>query len=279
MEVEHILVVGAAQGLLRHPVGGQQPGPLRDQVLLPHGGPDVAVDHVRAGEGALIAGDLDGGPGLPRHLLDLPQDGLVHAVDQLLGPQPHKVHPHFGAAVHPGVAHVVAHIPGKYHLHVLQRLGAVLLNGHHVRQYLGRMVRIRKPIPHGHAGMLRQLLHDLLVEAPVLDAVKEPAQYLGGVLHALLLSHLAASGVQIGDVCPLLGSSHLKGAAGPGRGLLKEQYDVFALQGGLADARPALGLQVAAQVQQISDLQRGEVHQCQKALAFQIDRHRESSSI
>ena len=141
------------------------------------------------------------------------------------------------------------------------------------------MVRVRKPVPHGHAGILRQLLYNFLVKAPVLDAVKEPAQHLGGVLHTLLLAHLAASGVQIGDVCPLLGSSHLKGAAGPGRGLLKEQYDVFALQGGLADARPALGLQVAAQVQQISDLQRGEVHQCQKALAFQIDRHRESSSI
>ena len=32
------------------------------------------------------------------------------------------------------------------------------------------------------------------------DAVKEPPQHLGSVLHALLLAHLAASGVQIGDL-------------------------------------------------------------------------------
>ena len=50
------------------------------------------------------------------------------------------------------------------------------------------------------------------------DAVAKEtgAVILGGVLHALLLAHLAAAGVQVGDVGALLGGGHLEGAAGAG---------------------------------------------------------------
>ena len=99
----------------------------------------------------------------------------------------------------------------------------------------------------------------LLVIAPVLDAVKEPAQHLGGVLQGLLFAHLGGAGVQIGNVGALLGGRHLKGAAGAGGGLFKQQDNVLALQGGRADACPALGLQVVSQIQKVADLRRGKV--------------------
>ena len=151
---------------------------------------------------------------------------------------------------------------------------AVLLNGHHVRQDLGGVVCVGETVPDGHTGVLRQILHHLLVVAPVLDAVEEPAQHLGGVLQGFLLSHLAAAGVQVGDVASLLGGGHLKGAAGAGGGLFKQQHDVLALKGWVADAGPALGLQVVAQVQEIADLRGGEVFQSQETPAFQIDCHK-----
>ncbi|SCI64335.1 Uncharacterised protein [uncultured Blautia sp.] len=184
------------------------------------------------------------------------------------------MHTHLGGADHPGVAHIVPHVAGEHHLHLVQGLVAVLLNGHHVRQDLGGVVCVGETVPDGHTGVLRQILHHLLVVAPVLDAVEKPAQHFGGVLQRLLLAHLAAAGVQIGDVAPLLGSSHLEGAAGAGGGLFKQQHDVLALKGWVADAGPALGLQVVAQVQEITDLRGGEVFQSQKTPAFQIDCHK-----
>ena len=118
------------------------------------------------------------------------------------------------------------------------------------------------------ARELRQVLHGGLVEAPVLDAVEKPAQDLGGVLQGLLFAHLGAARVQIGDVGALLGGGHLEGTAGAGGGLFKQQHDVLALHGGLADAGAALGLQVVAQVQQVADLGGGKILQGQEAPAL-----------
>ena len=111
------------------------------------------------------------------------------------------------------------------------------------------MVPVGEAVPHGHAGPLSQVLHHLLGIAPVLDAVEEAAQHFGGILQGLLLAHLRAARVQVGDMGALLGGGNLKRAPGPGGGLFEEQHDVLALQGGLTDAGAALGLQVVAQVQ------------------------------
>ena len=273
MHIQHIGVAGGLQGLLRHPIGGEELGPLRDQVLLAHGGPDVAVDHIRVLHVVHVVGDLNEAavfPGGGKGGLD---DLRIHLLCQLLRADAHKVHTHLGSADHPGVTHVVPHVAGEHHLHLVQGLVAVLLNGHHVRQDLGGVVRVGEAVPHGHAGVFGQVLHGLLVVAPVLDAVKKPAQHLGGVLQGLLLAHLGAARVQIGDMGPLLGGRHLEGAAGAGGGLFKQQHDVLALEGRVADAGPALGFQVVAQVQEIADLRGGEVLERQEAPAFQIDCH------
>ena len=149
----------------------------------------------------------------------------------------------------------------------------MLLQGHHVGQNLGGVVPVGEAVPHGDAGPFGQVLHNLLGVAPVLDAVEEAAQDLGGVLQGLLLAHLGAARVQVGDVGPLLGGGHLEGAPGPGGGLLKEEDDVLALEDGVADAGTALALQIASQVQQVADLLGGQVHEGEKALSFQIDCH------
>ena len=135
------------------------------------------------------------------------------------------------------------------------------------------MIRIRKTVPDRHAGEFCQIFHHLLIKAPVFDAVKEAAQYLGGIFHALLLAHLAAAGIQVGDVSPLLSGGHLEGTAGAGGGLFKEQDDVLAFQSGLADSGPALALQIVAQIQQVTDFLRSEVHEGKEGSAFEIDCH------
>ena len=83
----------------------------------------------------------------------------------------------------------------------------------------------------------------------------------------------AAAGIQIGDMSPLLCGCHLKGTAGTGGGLFKQQHDMLPLHGGLADPRPPFGFQIVAQIQQIPDLAGGKVLQGQKTPAFQIHRH------
>ncbi len=261
MHIEHVRVSGGLHSLLRHPEGGEQLRPLGDQLLLAHGGPDVSVDHVRALQGAHVVGDLNEASVLPGLGEDALHQLLVHLLGQLLGPQAHEVHAHFGRAHHPGVAHVVPHVAGEDHLHLVQGLGTVLFQGHHVGENLGGVVPVGEAVPHGDAGPLCQVFHYLLGIAPVLDAVEEAAQHLGGVLQGFFLAHLGAARVQVGDVGPLLGGGHLEGAPCPGGGLLEEEHDVLALQGGLTDAGAALGLQVVAQVQEIADLTGGEVLQ------------------
>ena len=273
MHIQHIGVAGGFQGLLRHPEGGQQLRPLGDQLLLPHRGPDVAVDDIGVLHILHVVSDLNEAAVLPGLGEDPVDQVLVHLFGQFLGAQGHEVHAHLGGADHPGVAHVVPHIAGKDHLDLVQGLVAVLLDGQHVRQNLGGMVGVGQAVPHGHARPFRQVLHHGLLVAPVLDAVEEAAQDFGGVLQGLLFAHLGAARVQVGDVGALLGGRHLEGAAGAGGGLFKQQHNVLAFHRRLADARPALGLQVPGQVQQITNFLRGKIFQSQKAPAFQIHCH------
>ena len=130
------------------------------------------------------------------------------------------------------------------------------------------MVGVRQAAPHRHTGPLGKILHYGLLVAPVLDAVEEPAQHLGTVLQRFLFAHLGGASVQIGDMGALLGGRYLKGTAGAGGGLFKQQDDVLALHGGGADACPPLGLQVVAQIQQIAKFLRGKIGQREKAAAL-----------
>ena len=109
-----------------------------------------------------------------------------------------------------------------------------------------------------------QLLHQLLAEAPVLDAVKHAAQHPGGVGDGLLHADLATGGAQVGAAHTQVLGGHLKGAAGAGGGLFKDEGHVLALQVPVGDARLFLGLQVGGGVQEPLDLRGGEVQELEK---------------
>ena len=135
------------------------------------------------------------------------------------------------------------------------------------------MELVRQPVPHRHAGIGRQLLHQLLAEAPVLDAVVHPAQHPGGVGNGLLLAHLGAAGVQIGHPQAQIVSRHLKGAAGAGGGLFKEEDNVLVLQIAVGYAAALEPLEVLGELQQIADFGGGVVQQLEEAPSSDIDRH------
>ena len=123
------------------------------------------------------------------------------------------------------------------------------------------MVHIGQAVEDRDTRMLRQQLHILLGIAAVLDAIEKTAQYLRAVLQGFFFPHLRGIGVQIRYGAALLGHRHLKSAAGAGAGLFKQQHNMLALECVPTHARPALGLQVVAQVQHIADFLRGKIHQ------------------
>ena len=166
-------------------IGPQQPDALLpDRIRLAHGDPDVGVDHVGL-PGALphVLRQGHGPAALRREAL-----GGLHQIlggEKLLGRAGGKVEPHFRAGDHQGVAHIVPGVPHVGEAEPLQR-PELLLDGQQIRQHLGGVELIGQPVPHRHPGVPRQLLHQLLVEPPVLDAVVHPPQHPRGVGDGLL---------------------------------------------------------------------------------------------
>ena len=121
------------------------------------------------------------------------------------------------------------------------------------------MELVGQAVPHRHAGVVRQLFHDLLTVATVLDAVKHPPQHPGGIGDGLLFADLATGGVQIGHFHAQIVGGYLKAAAGAGGGLFKDQGNIFAPQLVVTDTGLLFGFQVSSQLQQLPDLGRGVV--------------------
>ena len=263
---------GHGHDLLVDLIGGQQADALGPHAVgLTHADPDIGVDHVGVGCAlGHILGEGHAAAGLPG---DVP--GLLHQPllgEQLLGSAGGEVHTHLGAGHHQGVAHVVARIAEIGEAHALQS-AQLLLDGQQVRQHLGGVELVGEAVPHGHARMVGQLLHQVLAEAAVLDAVIHPAQHPGGVGDGLLLAHLAAAGLQIRHAHAQVHTGHLEGAPGPGGGLFKQQHDVLPLQPAVGHTGALHILEIFGQVQQIADLRRGVVQQLQKASASDIHSH------
>ena len=252
-------------------VGGQVGDPLGpDLHRLAHRDPHVGVEDVRPfGGGERVLLEAEGGPGLGGDGLALGDESRVGPV--FFGGAGGEVQPHLGAAHHQAVAHVVAGVPEIDEVDPFQ-LAEVLPDGQKVGQDLGGVELVGQAVPDRHAGVVGQLLYDLLAVAAVLDAVKHPAQHPGGVGDGFLFADLAARGVQIGHFHAQVVGGHLKAAPGAGGGLFKNEGDVFAPQPVVADAGLFLGLEGGCQVDERADLGGGIVEQLQKAAAFQIHR-------
>ena len=92
------------------------------------------------------------------------------------------------------------------------------------------MVLIGQTVPDGNASLGGKLLDDRLVRTTVLDTVIHTAEHAGGILDGLFLAHLRRAGVEVGHAHSEIAPGNLKGAAGAGGGLFKEQYYVFAVK-------------------------------------------------
>ena len=173
------------------------------------------------------------------------------------------MHAKLRADDHIGIAHIVARIAQIGKADALQP-SEMLADRQHIGQHLRRMELIGKAVPDRHAGVLCQFLDDGLAEAAVLDPLEHPSQHPRGVLDALLLPDLGAGRVKIGRPHPQIMGRHLKGAAGPGAGLLEDQRHIPAFK--RIDALMMLlsVLQKRSEIQKIHDLLRRKILQCQK---------------
>ena len=123
----------------------------------------------------------------------------------------------------------------------------MLLNGEEIRQYLGGMEFVGQAVPDRHAGKFRELLHDCLSVAPIFNAVVHPPQHTGSVGNRLFFAHLGAGGAEIGHAHAQIMPRHLKGAAGTGGILFKQQRDVLPLVDAVGNARFFLRFQLRRQ--------------------------------
>ena len=130
------------------------------------------------------------------------------------------------------------------------------------------MILVGQAVPDRNACIFRQILHDLLTESAVLDPVKHPAQHPCSVLDALLLADLGTCRSKISRAHSHVVSRHLECTAGPCAVLLEDQRNILSLIMVHRHAVFLLLLHVRRQVDQISDLLRCEILQCQKIPSF-----------
>ena len=158
-------------------------------------------------------------------------------------------------------------------------MAELLPDGEHIGQHLGGMEVVGQAVPHGHAGVLGQILHHALLEAAVLDAVVHAAQDLGGVGQGFLLAHLAGAGIQEGHAHAQVAGAYLEGAACPGGGLLKQQHDLLAAQPFVLHAGGLQTLELGGQVDEVVDLVGGVVQKSEEAPSSDVDAHGSSPPV
>ena len=125
-------------------------------------------------------------------------------------------------------------------------------------------------VPHGNRRIFRQLLHNGLAIAAVLNAVINAGENPCRVSDAFLLSNLRAGGIQISAVHSKIRCRHLKGTAGAGGGLFKNQGNMLALADLMRNPRLFLGLQFRCKIYKTLNFLIGKVQQLQEISAFQF---------
>ena len=228
--------------------------PLVGLPLLAHGGPHVGVEHV----GVLRRGqDVRGALEQAGVVLGKGQHLRVGLVVRRAGDG--HLHPALQAPDDEGVGHVVP-VADVAQLQPFQ-LALVLPDGHQVGQHLAGVAEIGEAVDHGDGGILGQGLHLLLGEGADHNAVTEPGEHPGRVLHRLVPADLAVLVGEVDGVAPQLVDARLKGHPGPGGALLKNHGQGLPCEEGVGDARLAHGLQLVGGVQDLQDLFAGEVQQ------------------
>ncbi|MOA18998.1 hypothetical protein D3C78_1393500 [compost metagenome] len=135
------------------------------------------------------------------------------------------------------------------------------------------MVFVGQAVEHRHAGVLGQVFDDFLLEAAILDGVVHAPEHAGGVLHAFLVADLRGARIDVGDAGALIVGGHLEGAAGAGGGLFEDQRDVLAPEVLLLGAGVLGALEVARQVEEVTQLAGAVVHQAEQVAVVHVERH------
>src|SRR5262245_49958506 len=98
------------------------------------------------------------------------------------------------------------------------------------------MVVIGQAVEHRDAGILRQRFYSGLTCSSVLDGIVHTSKDAGCVFERLFVTQLRAGRIEVGDVGPLVVTSHFERAAGARGGLLEDQTDFLAFEMSLLGA-------------------------------------------
>ena len=183
-----------------------------------------------------------------------------------------EVYTHFRAADHQGIAHIVSRVAEIGEVQALET-PFLLLDRKQIREHLGGMELIRKPVPYGNSGIPRQYLHSLLPEAPEFYPVVHSAEYMGGIRDRFLFAHLAVVRAQESHAHAEIHTRDLERAARARGGLFEKQDYVPAFQIFVKLARLFLLFEVPGQVEKTADLLRAVVEQSQETATFEFGCH------
>ncbi len=142
------------------------------------------------------------------------------------------------------------------------------LDRQHVGEHLCRMILIRQSVPYRNFRIFCQLFYNLLTESTILNSLIHTGKNTGCIFNALFFADLGTGRIQIRCSHTEIVCSYLEGTAGSGAGFLEDQRNVFTAQGIHRNAFLFLLLQLCGQIQQIGNLFRCKIFQCQKIASF-----------
>ena len=239
---------------------------------LSHGYPYVGVEDFRIlSPGFRIGFEGDAAAGLRGDLSALFDEFGIREIGGVCTQG--DVHAALGARDHPGVGHVIAAVAEKAQSDAPDP-SEMFADSQKVRQHLRGMEFIGQTVPDRDLGILCQILHDLLPEAAVLDAVKHAGQNTRGVRNTFFFADLGSGGIQVGGRHAQVMGGNLESAAGAGAGLLEDQGNIFALAVTVGDPLFLFRLEIGSQVDKAEDLLGCKIKQFQEVSVFEVNHFR-----
>jgi len=255
--VEHLAARGGLGQQRRIDLeAGEHLGPSRLFGLLPHGGPDVGIEVIRAGGGLdRIVDHTDIGTKTPGAI----HDGGRRFVSP--GRSDGKSDGAPGGGVYKRMGDIVA-VADKGHPHPVESAG-MLAHGEQIGHDLAGMVFVGQGIDHGNGAVSGQLFQLVVAKRAHDEAVGVAGEHAGGIADGLVAAEL---GIVLGhEHGPTAEVSHgdLEGNASPGGGLLENENTGLALQN---VATKAGGLHDGGPIEDMDGLVRGEIEDGQEML-------------
>ena len=123
-----------------------------------------------------------------------------------------KLHPHFCAADHEGIPHVISRIPEINQLFSAQ-CAEMLPDRQKIRQNLRWMKFVGQPVPHGNRRIFCKRFNNLLPISAIFDSVEHRAEHPRGICNTFFFPDLRAGGIKISAMHTEIMRRHFKAAA------------------------------------------------------------------